>query len=205
MIGTGTTVGAALTDALLGGAPEPQTLEDIGRAYGDAPRERNSLMAREATGLPQTGPLPPRGTVGRRQYNSERDRVRRYFTGARHPAPAALDALRRGARLHIAARQLARARAHGLGLQLLLGYWVSKTFKTGTLPPGGPAHIAAQWVRPALNAWTSGNAEEAGAILLAAFFGHDQAEGGYWDAMGNEDPDEDIVDIQDIFRAWVHL
>lgn len=160
-------VDEALTEALMAGVPLPADTEDL------TDIDTRKRLAREDAGLPETGPLPAKGTAQRRSYDSAMRRLQRYTTTAGQKRTVTGERLRR--LLNTAGRVLAlpnvaAARTSGLDMQLTASIKVSQVWKTHTMPVGEPQHISGSLLGPTLNAWVLGDMGRAGTELLAAFF-----------------------------------
>jgi hypothetical protein len=217
-LGTGRTIGAALTAALTEGRKAPRTQADVFKAYGSTPSEQNRALAREMAGLPASGPLPPRrpkphlpkfptplerrvyerellAGADRRTYDAAMRRVQRWRTTSTEKRKA--PDLVREARTASAGSNLAVARAGGLHVRVRAEYRVSDKTRTATMPAGPPQYLGPEAVRRALDLWVKGSTAGAATALEAVFFGPE----GYWDEAFDT-TDEAFVGI---IRAWVWI
>ena len=157
----------------------PETLEGIAEEYGDTPREQNPQLARQIAGLPAEGRLPAKGTADRRRYDSALRNVQRYRAPEgkqrRRPGAGVLPSLREATRLRLAGGRLDHVRRNGLLMRLAAQIRVSQTWKFVVMPSDTAGHarfqpITGSAMGPALDAWTRGEYQTSGALLLEAFF-----------------------------------
>lgn len=187
---TSSSPGRALTMALAGGRRPPamrSVRESTEAAGGTGP------IARQLSGIPQTGRLPRAGTDEHRAYRARRRRLERYLAGTRgqkRADPAFVKAVRAAARQIVYGPGLARARRHGLRMRIRAWITVSRPPpKVHTMPAdvaGRPAytHLEPYLVDPVLDVWERDDEDAAGAQLLAAFFL------AYWGAANPAEIDE---------------
>ncbi len=167
---------------------EPETFDEATAAFSGS----NPAMARAIAGV-EGGTRPREMTAEqRRAYNNALRQVARWrnTTGERRRPGATARSREAVTRLRAAAqRQSSRRRAdevrrHGLSMRLRAAIRVSRVWKVHTMPAdvgGRPRFVHMDELGAAVDAWQRGDLDEAGGIVLAAFFD------SYW---GAPDPAE---------------
>lgn len=181
MTALGAPLGAALDGLLRGQAPAD--LEGLAQVYGS-----NRAMANELTGMQRS---PMRNIQRYRKTGGQR-------RGVHGPPAAVLAQLRAGAVRILSARNVARAREHGIEMQLRAIIRVSQKVFPAGMPYNRFQLIPGPRLATTLRLWQQGDSDGAGEALLTAFYT------AYW--PGPEDEDEDgpaeTVEITSVQLRW---
>ena len=167
----------ALSQLLIGRRRPPTTFNEVTDSFGDAPRRQNPAIARALSDT-AAGPLPDKGSTGRRLYDNALRRVNRWRTTAaerRRPSPGDVAQLRHLARRHLGGETAGRVSSRGAWMRLTAWIRVSQKWELHTMPSdagGKPRwqHITGAGMTPPVGGWMEGEFDAAGAELLTAFF-----------------------------------